>query len=222
MIASILLGILFIFLLLILLLIFWPVSYKGRFSYEENFACEFKLETLFIRFCCRRDERGGECRIKIMGFTFFRQKKEKEKSRPEDEKKLPGEDAGVDIFEKIKYLPEVFRGEIFSRGNLAHLKKHLIRLLSRLMPRTYRISLNVGCPKPHWNGLILSFYYAFIYPRTGDKITCSIDWERELFVGRGEFEGCFSPAEIIFILLFFLFSRRTVKMIYHIIKRRRS
>lgn len=222
MIVSILLNILFILLLLMLLLIFWPISYKGRFSYEENFACELTLKTLLIRFCYRRDKRGGEGRIKIMGFTFFRQKKEEEKSRPEAEKKTPAEDAGGDISKKIKSLPEAFRGEIICRANLVHLKKHLVRLLSRLIPHSYRISLSVGCPEPHWNGLILSFYYALIYPRTGDRITCQIDWERELFAGRGEFEGRFSPVEIIFILLLFLFSRRTMKMIYHIIKRRRS
>lgn len=205
MILTLLLLLIIIIILTIIIIISLPYNYQLQFSYHNKLSLIFNFNILFINFKYIYSQKN-----KKSYFSIFNYKKELEnQAKKAKSKKIPR-------FKKIKNLN--FPRHIIVKDNIDHLFLFLIKLLRKLKPQKFNLNLLISFSDPYYNGILLAYYQTIINNFPHFPINISIFWPEEYLEADGEISGRFMPITFIFTILYFFFSKKSIRIIWSIYK----
>ena len=216
----ILLIILYVILFIILFTLFLlslKYKYKFKYSYEEKLDYKFSVSTFFFSFVYQKE---GQKEITYFKILSFQKEIKKDSTEKEIEEK---------VTEKIKKAKETkkkkdkkkrsgFPIKLIKVENIKHLIKLFTDLLKMIIPKNLKLYFLIGLEEPHLNGWLLGYYYSLkgIYPKMPIKI--DINWEKEILQSEGKLIGYIVPIQLIFRSLIFIFSLKTIKILWQVFK----
>ncbi len=206
-----LLVVFYLLLLLLLLLLFLPLSYGVRFALRENITYRVHGGSALAAFDAEGGESGTSARFRLLGIPFRikpgKKEEKKEQKKPEKEKK--GQRFGFPRF-------------LLKKENLKHILRFCIELLAMLKPRVFRLDVKVGFVEPEYNGLALAAFYSLktVFPDFG--LNWETAWEQEHAEADGEIAGSVVPARVLWHVIVFLLSARTLRMLQELRRRKKA
>ena len=223
----ILLFILYLFLFILLLALFFlsiPYKYLFYYSYTENLNFKMSVSTFFLSLVYIKEEQKESTYIKIFSFKkeFEKKSSEKESEEKKIKDKIKNAVKKNAKKEKKKKKKSGIPFSIIRYENIKHIFQLLIDLLKMILPKHLRLYFLIGLEEPHLNGWLIASYYSLkgIYPKL--PINMDIDWEKETYESNGELSGYIIPIQIIFRVLTFIFSVKTLKILWKVFKYKRS
>lgn len=219
----------FLFLILIfiifstILLLVLPYHYDLYFKYEKKLRYQISFSILFLQLIFRGDSGGQLLFLKIFNFKkqlnindknkiagFIKDKskkviKEKIKQKTTTQKK----DKPAKSKKKFK-----FDYSLINRKNLNHIFNFIVEILKNLKLNYLKLSLVFSFGDPYYNGLFLAYYYAFKELFDYPDITVQINWQEVVFEAEGSAGGKIIPLKIIWQLLKFIFSIKSLKIFW--------
>jgi len=224
----ILLFILYLFLFILLLALFFlsiPYKYLLYYSYTENLNFKMSISTFFFSFAYSKTGQKESTYIKVFSFKKEFEKKSAKKDSEENKIKAKIKETVKEKAKKEKKKKKKKSGIPFSiirYENIKHIFQLLIDLLKMILPKHLKLYFLIGLEEPHLNGWLIASYYSLkgIYPKL--PITMDIDWEKETYKSNGELSGFIIPIQLIFRILIFIFSVKTIKILWKVFKYKRS
>jgi hypothetical protein len=226
----------FIFLLLIILifsiflLIALPYSYAFSFDYEQKLDFSFYFSVLIFKLDFKKIGNQKLLYLEILNFkkkfslnklieenavTNFMQQKSKNFIQNKF-KKISGEnDKEINEEKKSKFS---FPFRIISRENLSHIFQFIINLIKKLKPDYLKLDLLFSLADPYYNGLFLAYYYTLKSLLDYPDIKAEINWQEVMFKGKGAIGGKIIPLLIIWQFIAFIFSLKTLKILWQLYK----
>jgi hypothetical protein len=200
-----------------------PYKYLLYYSYTENLYFKMSISTFFFSFAYSKEEQKESTYIKVFSFKKEFEKKSSEKET--EDKKLKDK-----IKEKVKKKSKKEKKKkksgipfsIIRYENIKHIFQLLIDLLKMIIPKHLRLYFLIGLEEPHLNGWLIASYYSLkgIYPKL--PINIDIDWEKENYESNGELSGYIIPIQLVARILVFIFSVKTIKILWKVFKYKRS
>ena len=217
-----LLLIFLIFFLLLLLVI--PYYYSFSFKYQQDFSCSINLSLIFLKLHFSWQGEDQSFVIEIFGFQKNLQLREtkvgsliEEKSKKVINKKINELGSKSKKKEKSKKKSAFnFDFKLINKENLNHIFRFIVELFKILKMDYLKLYIYFSFADPYYNGLFLAFYYTikelFDYP----DLKAEISWQEVVFEAEGSTGGKIIPAQIIFHLLKFVFSLKTIKILWRL------
>lgn len=111
---------------------------------------------------------------------------------------------------------EIF--EIINKDSLFHMGRFILSLLKIIKLDRYFCNLTVSTSEPYYDGIIMALYYSFIYPLLGSNIKLKPGKNNMVFKVKGEIAGSFIPGKILYRVIIFILSPRSIKLFYNLWK----
>lgn len=190
--------------LLILLLLCLPFAYTFKADSDGKvYNVQLKIAWLLnlIYFKVFKDNNDLNFKVKILGITVFKSKKNKKTEENPDEKsekktKKKGFKALIEkvknIFKNIKEIYLTLVADSTKRA-FVYGKNILIHLFRHIRPRKIKANINFGFDEPHLTGQVLG-YIAIGYnvlKINPDNIVIEPDFENKIFKGNIKAKGRF-------------------------------
>lgn len=214
MIFSVFMAFLMILFLLAAIFLFWPISYKVKFTYEQQLNYIYKVGFPFLLLWCKKEGDKAKKNLKIFGLKYSltsveskKPKKPAEASREKDE--------GFSL--SVPSIPPSVKA-VVNKDNLIYTGNFIVSILKTIKPNDYSFKFILGTSDPYYDGMIMILYYSFIFPRAGKEIKLKTGRDRIVFEGRGELRGRFISAVILFKFITFALSPRSLKIFYRMWK----
>jgi len=225
MILSTLLYILLFIVFIALFLIIIPYNYILQFSYKDNLRYQIVVKTIIFSLVLEKKEGHEEKHFKIFGIKK-ELKDESEKIEKDNKKSKTKEDIKNKVKEKVKKEAKKrkfdFPQNIISSENIFHVFRFIRDILKMLIPKQFKLYFLLGLDDPYQSGLILAYFHTLkgIHPKL--PVNIDIDWQKEVYEAEGKISGYISPGQLLFRLLIFIFSTKTLKIGWEIIKYKRN
>ena len=205
--TTILLLLIFI-ILLILFLISLAYNYQFVIKYQEFISTEIFLGNKIINFRYKKDKNIQESFIKILNYKKEIKKENKNKYKDKNKEKIKKAKKDKDENDNK------FKFSLINKKNLVHILKFILKIYKEIKPDLIKIDLNISLADPYYNGLIMANYYSIkkVYPNF--PVSVSTYWDQEVVEGKAEIKGQIKPIVILFLILKFIFSPLTLKIIW--------
>ncbi len=213
--ATILIGFAVLIFLLFMLFMVIPLSYRGKFVFQNGLTYSFYLGSPLIRVAMKRKEADTYRSIKLLGFKIS----QKAVKREEDlflDKTIEKKEG---LSSKFPRFGELDRN-IFNRRNFAHLMRFFIKIWRQIRPDLFKVSARVNFSDPYHNGLLLSIYYAVLCPLAGKSFDLTVYSGENVLEGDGKLKGKFIPGRLLCTVFGFLFSPDSVKIFFYLVARK--
>lgn len=201
-------SIIFLIFVIILLLIL-PYHYILSFHYQEKLSYSFSFSVIFVKIIFE-----GNLNKQSLFFKLFNFKKEMQFNENKVGKFIQNKSSKI-IKEKTKKCFN-FDFSLINRENLNHIFGFVIRILKILKMNYLKLNLVFSFADPYYNGIFLAYYYTlkelFDYP----NFKVRINWEKKIFEVDGSTGGKIIPAKIIFEILKFLFTIKSLKIFWKV------
>jgi hypothetical protein len=229
----------FIFLLLIILIfsiflfIALPYRYALSFDYDQKLDLSVNFSVLIFKIDFKKIGNQKLLYLEILNFkkkfkldklieenavTDFMQQKSKNFIQNKF-KKFSGKDKEEKIKNKDKKKSDFkFPFSLISKENLSHLFQFITNLIKRLKPDHLKLDLLFSLADPYYNGLFLAYYYTFKSLVDYPNIKAEINWQEVMFKGKGAIGGKIIPLLIIWQFIAFVFSLKTLKILWQLYK----
>ncbi|MFW5979545.1 MAG: hypothetical protein ACOCQZ_02385 [Halanaerobium sp.] len=216
---------LFIFFLIFstLLLLILPYTYTLSFNFQQKLEYSLLLKFLIFKFRFTGDQKKQSLFIDVLGF-----KKEFDLAENKFEKFIADKSSKI-IEEKIKQVKSKkdkkknkkksrfkFDFKLISRENLEHLFKFILQMLKSLKPDYLKLKVFFSFADPYYNGLFLAYYYTLKELISYPDFEAHISWQEVVIEARGAAGGKIIPAKIIFQILMFLLSIKSLKIFWQL------
>lgn len=203
---NIILIALFIIFLIILFFLIIPYKYSYQFVYDNGLSYIITIKTYPFVYVKTKKNNLIQKYIKICGYqkTLKNKKEKKQIDDVVDEQK-----------EEKKFD---FPLNIITKNNIIHIIIFVKDIINLIRPDSLNIKTIIGCQDPYHNGILIAYYYSFknAYPKL--PINLSINWKQKYFHSEGIISGYILPIQILLRLLTFIFSIRTLKVLWEVIK----
>jgi len=208
-ISIILIALLIIFLFILFLLII-PYKYSYQFVYDNGLTYIITIKTYLFIYVKEKNQNLIHKYIKILGYKKIlkgkKRKKEIEKVVDEQKKEKKSE----------------FPLSIITKKNIMHLLRFIKDIINMIRPNSLKIKTIIGCEDPYHNGLLIAYYYSLKNTCPKLPINLSINWQQKKLHTEGIISGYILPIQILLKLLTFIFSIRTLKVVWKVIKYKRK
>jgi hypothetical protein len=193
MILNIILLLLFFIIFLILFAISIPYKYRISFKYDKHYQQKIHISNSFFNWDILNSEKN----------------KDKKESDEYNYKTVKNK-----IDEKEEKSSSKFPFKLITKENLSHILKFLLSLYKKVKVNEIDFKFLINFEDPYYNGILLSSYYTIkgVYPNL--PITIKINWEKEVSKAQGKIEGDFRPIIILYTILAFILSPRTLKILW--------
>lgn len=207
--TTILLLLIFI-ILLILFVISLSYNYQFVIKYQEFISTEIFLGNKLINFRYKKSKNTQKNFIKILNYKkeIKKENKNKDKNQEKIQKKI--EKAKKDKDEN----DNKFKFSLINKKNLVHILKFILKIYKEIKPDLIKIDLNISLSDPYYNGLIMANYYSIKNAYPNFPVSVSTYWDQEVVEGKAEIKGQIKPILILFLILKFIFSPQTLKIIW--------
>lgn len=219
----------FLFLFLIFLIFFiilllaLPYHYDLSFNLQDKLNYSFSFSVIFLKLFFEGDIKKQSLFFKIFSYkkeiklednkitSFIENKskkliKEKIIQKTAEKKENQGKS-------KKKYK---FDFSLINRENLNHIFRFIIEMIRILKMDYLKLSLVFSFDDPYYNGIFLAYYYTlkelFDYP----DLKAEINWQEVVFEAKGSTGGKIIPLKIIWQLLKFIFSIKSLKIFWQL------
>ncbi len=219
MILTFFLSVLLLLVIIIITILSLPYCYQFKFSYHNTFALQLNLTILFINFKLHYFQKNQKLFLSI--FNYSREIK----SKPQNNDRLSVEKQKSDVkkddkcksseniwYKKIWHFS--FPRQIITKSNMDHIFSFLIKFLKKLKPAEFNFNLTGSFSDPYYNGILLAVYYTLINHYPNLPVNISISWPEEYLKTDGKISGRIIPTAVIFNLLVFIFSKKTIKILW--------
>ncbi|UNC92912.1 hypothetical protein [Candidatus Contubernalis alkaliaceticus] len=204
------LAVVLAFLLLTVLLL--PLTYRVKAGYGKEFfaqggVSQMPLYSFLFSYCPQ--EARVHLKFLFIPFSFQvnpgEQKEKKPRKKKENKKQKEKESSSQK--DSSKFI-KVF----MKRSTLEHMLSLLWDLLGILKPEKLEIRGEIGLEEPHLLGWLLAFLWSFKSLCNIFRIELQPLWDREHYDLEVNLEGKMVPGAVLFRLLKFLFSKRTLEI----------
>ncbi|MGM0603537.1 MAG: hypothetical protein ACQESS_09520 [Bacillota bacterium] len=221
MILTIFLSILLLSVIIIITVISLPYYYKLKFGYHNNFTFQLNLIILFLNFKLHYFQKNKKLYFSV--FNYSREIKgskarndltssEKQKN---DVKKDDSHQSNKNIWlKKIRHFH--FPRKIITKENMDHIFSFLIKLFKKVKPAECGCSLLGSFTDPYYNGIVLAAYSTLINYYPNLPVNISILWPEKDLKIEGKISGRIIPAAVIFNLLIFFFSKKSINILWNL------
>ncbi|SIR04509.1 hypothetical protein [Halanaerobium kushneri] len=211
-----------IFFLLILLII--PYYYSFSFKYQQKFTYSLSLLLIFIKIKFSSTGKNQILLIEILNFKkrIKLNKNSKRKSTEKQARKFPGSKIkqAVSKNDKVKKPKNKsslnFDYKLINKENFSHLFKFILDIIKILKADYLKLNLLFSFEDPYYNGLFLAYYYTFKEVFDYPNIKVEVNWQEVIFEADGSIGGKIRPGEIIYHILKFIFSLKSLKIFWRL------
>ncbi|ADQ14593.1 hypothetical protein [Halanaerobium hydrogeniformans] len=205
---------LILFFLITLLLI--PYDYKINLAYADDLKYLMLIKFAFISFKIKGKLLSTELTISFFDYNinlaeipFLKNKDLSTLSKP---KKSKGSDK-----KKVKSFKNKINFKEFSliinQENFSHIFKFLIRLFDYFKDTLIKIKLNFSLSDPYYLGLFFAYYYNFKKIFKKGVLETNICWQETKLKADLELTGNVIVIRLLWILISFLFSMKTLRLL---------
>ncbi len=232
------LQIFFSLIIIILAIIVIPLllnyHYKCKFSYDNNYNINIFLSTSLYSFQFERYAEdnyiNNKSYINFLGLKkeFIKRKSKEELKKEKDDKKLAskkekGKEKKKSSKSKKKFIKNIKENfsdfsSFINRENFEHIFSFVIDLLKELKPRGYNLFLAICFSDPYYNGLVLAYYYSIKSTFKLNDLEIEVSWDQPKFEVDSELMGELIPLNLLFLTFKFIFSPKSIRLIFSIIK----
>ncbi|MFN2339989.1 MAG: hypothetical protein ABR547_01790 [Halanaerobium sp.] len=219
---------LFLFLIFIIfftiLLVALPYHYALYFNFDKTLKYNFAVSVLFLQLIFKGDPESKLFLIKIFSFkkefkiaennkvsNFIENKSKKIIEKKIKNKTVPAAEKKAEKKSKFK-----FDFKLINKENLKHIFKFIIEMLRILKLDYLKLKVVFSLADPYYNGLFLAYYYTlkelFNYP----DLKVEINWQEVVFEANGSAGGKIIPLKIIYQILKFIFSLKSLKIFWQL------
>ena len=215
----------------ILFLTALPYYYSFTLNYDQHLKLQFLISVLFLKVNFYIKEEKKELLLQIFNYkkTFklnnlapeenkaakFIQDKGKDFIKSKFENNKTDENKEKKETEKSKFK---FPFQIIKRENINHIFAFLINLIKELKPDVFKLNLLFSFSDPYLNGIFLAYYYTFKQLTNYPDLKAEINWQEVMFKAESTIGGKIVPLKLVYILLNFIFSIKTLKIFWKIYK----
>ena len=186
--------------LVVVLVLFLPLSYSIRAEYKEVLSYSVSLGSPLFRFRSKRYGEATKTHLLILGLPI---EKKQRLDRIEKEKKP-----------KTKKKRQSMPWALLTRENLRHIFKLVADLLAMIRPRYLMFNARVGLAEPDLNGWLLAAYYSLQSLYAEFPLRWESVWDEECVEVEGAVDGSFIPAVLLWRLVVFIASRKTIRILW--------
>jgi hypothetical protein len=94
--------------------------------------------------------------------------------------------------------------------------KFILDIIKILKADYLKLNLLFSFEDPYYNGLFLAYYYTFKEVFDYPNIKVEVNWQEVIFEADGSIGGKIRPGEIIYHILKFIFSLKSLKIFWHL------
>lgn len=209
----------------IILLLVLPYHYVLYLKYDNSlkYRLSFSFSLLFLQLVYKLDTGKNLLFIKI--FNFKKQFKIndknkiagfiKNKSEKVINKKIKQKTSAEKNVKQAKSKNKFeFDYSLINRENLDHIFKFIIKMISFLKMDYLKLYLVFSFDDPYYNGIFLAYYYTFKDLFDFPDLKARINWQEPIFKAEGSTGARIIPIAIIWQLLKFIFSLRSLKIFW--------
>lgn len=224
-----LLQFLFLFLIFlifsIILLLALPYHYDLSFNLQDRLNYSFSFSVIFLKLIFEGDIKKQSLFLKTFSYkkeiklednkitSFIENKskkliKEKIEQKTSEKKESQGKSKKKSNFK--------FDFSLINRENLNHIFSFVVEMIRILKIDYLKLNLVFSFDDPYYNGIFLAYYYTlkelFDYP----DLKAEINWQEVVFEAEGSTGGKIIPLKIIWQLLQFIFSIKSLKIFWQL------
>ena len=190
----------FIFMLLffIIFIILFAISISCKYiisiNYDNYFKLKIHIRTLFFNWeILNKDKKNDK-------------KDSNEYNYKKVEKKIDKNNKEKSSFK--------FLFKLITKENISHIFKFLFSLYKKIRTDKVDLHILINLDDPYYNGILLSTYYSIkgVYPNLPIKI--NINWQKEVNKAQGKIKGSFRPISLLYMIVIFVFSPRSLKILW--------
>lgn len=227
------LFIIFLIFFIILLLVL-PYHYALSFNYQKKLNYSFSLSVIFVKVIFKGDKKNHSIFLEIFNLKkeFKMDDNNKVTNFIEDKSKFIKNKSKKAIKEKIKQKTEAAKKEkphkskkkskfkfdfsLINRENINHIFKFILEMINILKMDYLKLSFVFSFADPYYNGIFLAYYYTFKELFDYPDIKAKINWQEVVFEAEGSTGGKIIPLKIIWQLLKFIFSIKSLKIFWQL------
>ena len=203
-----------LFFLLFVLLI--PYHYQLNIIYKNTMKYFFSIKFAFISFKIKGNIQSSKITLSFFSYSFNLNKipflKDKDISSLSKLIKYNNTDKKETKSFKNKFDYKLFSA-VISQDNLNHIFKFIIKLLNYLKSDLLKIKLHFSLSDPYYTGLFFAYYYSLKKLFKKGVLELKVSWQETIFKGDLEITGKVIIIKLIWILITFLFSLRTLRLL---------
>ncbi len=204
-----------------------PYHYALSFDFDKVLKYRLAVSVLFLQLIFKGDLKSQLFFIKIFNFKkeFNLNKENKltnfieDKSKKLIKEKIIDQNAPDDQKSKKKQKDKSkfnFDFKLLKRENLNHIFKFIVEMIKILKMDYLKLRVLFSLGDPYYNGLFLAYYYTlkelFDYP----DLKAEINWQEVVFEAEGSAGGKIVPLQIIYHILKFIFSIKSLKIFWQL------
>lgn len=207
----------------IILLLVLPYHYALYFKFEKTLEYHLSLSLLFLQLIYKANSEERLFYLKIFNFKKqfkINEKKEiaefiKDKSKKIIYKKIKQKTASEKREKTVKSKNKFkFDYSLINKENLDHIFKFIIKMVKFLKMDYLKLKLVFSFADPYYNGLFLAYYYTFKELFDYPDLKARINWQEQIFEAEGSTGARIIPLTIIWQLLKFIFSIKSLKIFW--------
>lgn len=215
----------FIFIILcILLLLVLPYHYDLYFNYDSSLIYRFSFSLFCLHFIFEGDSDGQLYLIKFLNYqkrlitnnnTITGYIKDKSEKAIEKKIKQDNETAKKEKSDRQKKKSNFkFDFGLINRENLNHIFKFVVKMVKILKMDYLKLYLVFSFSDPYYNGIFLAYYYTFKELFDYPDLKVKINWQEVVFEAEASTGGKIIPLNIIWQLLKFIFSIKSLRIFW--------
>lgn len=204
----------FVILFLIIIIIL-PYHYYLSFNYSNNFNFKFRVSFLFFKIIFNFSGDKKVFYLKIFNYK---------KSFIIKNYKKPVKKAANTIWPKLKehdFNSSDDQSNLSKELNieiLSHFFSFLKSIINEIKPKNCKLHLVIAFADPYYNALVLAYYYLLEGILNFSDFKVETNWQKSVFKAAGRISGQIIPIRIMFVLLKFIFSIKTIKFFWQLYK----
>ena len=103
--------------------------------------------------------------------------------------------------------------KIINQNNLNHLFQFIVKLLNHLKNNLLKIKMDLAFSDPYYSGLFYAYYYSFKNLFKKGVFNADLCWQASEFKGDLEIAGKIILIQMLWIMISFLFSLKTIRLL---------